>query len=127
MYQRVFFGPVKHAENEDLKDLNLREIVVFVPILAMIVFMGVYPKPFLSRMEPSVKKFVAHVTETREALRTKDAMEEIVVMPGAGGTGPGGHAEEGVGVAGEDTGEGTVDARGTEEDGGKTEAGGGGR
>ncbi len=33
MYQRVFFGPVRHAENEGLKDLNLREIVVFVPIL----------------------------------------------------------------------------------------------
>jgi NADH-quinone oxidoreductase subunit M len=65
MYQRVFFGPVRHVENEGLKDLNLREIVVFVPILVMIFWMGIYPKPFLSRMEPAVKRFVAQVAEKR--------------------------------------------------------------
>ncbi|UCH85739.1 MAG: NADH-quinone oxidoreductase subunit M [Candidatus Latescibacterota bacterium] len=67
MLQRVFFGPIKHAANETLKDLNLREIVVFVPLIVMIVFMGVYPKPFLSRMEPAVDKFIADVNETRTA------------------------------------------------------------
>ncbi len=86
MYQRVFFGPVKHAENEGLKDINLREIVVFVPILAMIVFMGVYPKPFLNRMEPAVKKFVAEVTERRAGLETRDAVQGMVVLPGAEGS-----------------------------------------
>jgi len=62
MLQRVFFGPIKNAANETLKDLNLREIVVFVPLIVMIVFMGVYPSPFLSRMEPAVDKFIAEVT-----------------------------------------------------------------
>jgi NADH-quinone oxidoreductase subunit M len=81
MYQRVFFGPVRHVENEGLKDLNLREIVVFVPILVMIFWMGVYPKPFLSRMEPAVERFVAQVTEKR---MSRDAgqgrMERFVIL-----------------------------------------------
>jgi NADH-quinone oxidoreductase subunit M len=86
MYQRVFFGPVTHRENDGLKDLNLREVVVFVPILAMIVFMGVYPKPFLTRMEPSVNKFITEITERRAALESRDAMDEIVIVPGEVGS-----------------------------------------
>ena len=81
MYQRVFFGPVRHAENEGLKDLNLREIVVFVPILFMIFFMGVYPKPFLSRMEPAVERFVAQVTEKRMSRGAgQGRMERFVIL-----------------------------------------------
>jgi NADH-quinone oxidoreductase subunit M len=58
MYQRMFFGPVKDAVNAKLADLSLREIMVFAPILVMIVWMGVYPRPFISRMEPSVERFI---------------------------------------------------------------------
>jgi NADH-quinone oxidoreductase subunit M len=78
MYQRVFFGPVRHAENEGLKDLNLREVVVFVPILVMIVVMGVYPKPFLNRIEPSVTKFITVVTEKRVSLDSRKALDQFV-------------------------------------------------
>ncbi|MEJ2722932.1 MAG: hypothetical protein P8181_17605, partial [bacterium] len=80
MYQRVFFGPIKHAANETLKDLNLREVVVFVPLIVMIVFMGVYPKPFLSRMEPAVDKFIAGMTETRMAMESPDATGARMAM-----------------------------------------------
>jgi NADH-quinone oxidoreductase subunit M len=65
MVQRVFFGPTKHAVNETLRDLTVREIAVFVPIIALIFFMGIYPKPFLSRMEPAVKQFVMDVEARR--------------------------------------------------------------
>jgi NADH-quinone oxidoreductase subunit M len=85
MYQRVFFGPVRHAENEGLKDLNLREIVVFVPILVMIFWMGVYPKPFLSRMEPAVERFVAQVAEKRTSLENRrGGTETFVIIEEAG-------------------------------------------
>jgi NADH-quinone oxidoreductase subunit M len=80
MYQRVFFGPVKHAANKELKDLNLREIVVFVPILVLIFFMGIYPKPFLTRMEPAVNRFITEVTEKRMAYETKIELEDVVVI-----------------------------------------------
>ena len=54
MFRRVIFGPLSRPENQKLQDIGAREIVILVPILALIVFMGVYPRPFLSRMKPSV-------------------------------------------------------------------------
>jgi NADH-quinone oxidoreductase subunit M len=66
MYQRVFFGEVKHKENEGLKDLSVREIAVFAPLILMVFVMGVYSKPFISKMEPSVNKFIAEVNYYRD-------------------------------------------------------------
>jgi NADH-quinone oxidoreductase subunit M len=58
MYQRVVFGPVVHEENRGLTDLSARELVVITPVIAMCIVMGLYPAPFLSRIEPSVKRIV---------------------------------------------------------------------
>jgi NADH-quinone oxidoreductase subunit M len=65
MFQRVMFGPLDKPANKTLTDLTPREIVVFVPLLVMMFVMGVYPQPFLSRMEPSVKAFVQRVERAR--------------------------------------------------------------
>jgi len=54
MVQRVFFGPCDKPENQKLQDLSLREIVVLAPIVVMIFWMGLYPKPWLERMEPAI-------------------------------------------------------------------------
>src|SRR5438445_65608 len=54
MYRRVIFGPLNNPENQKLQDLNNREILILAPIVALIVLMGVYPRPFLSRMSASV-------------------------------------------------------------------------
>jgi len=65
MYQRVFFGEVTNKKNEGLKDLNVRELLVFAPLLALIIIMGVWSKPFISRMEPSVNKFLTDMASYR--------------------------------------------------------------
>jgi NADH-quinone oxidoreductase subunit M len=57
-YQRVFHGPVTRDENRSLPDVSLREVVMLAPILVLIAFIGVYPKPFLERIEPSARKVV---------------------------------------------------------------------
>ena len=57
-YQRVMFGPVVKKINEGLSDLNPREIALMIPLAAMIFLMGVYPQPFLSKMEPTITKMV---------------------------------------------------------------------
>ncbi len=66
LVQRVFFGPTspelsaanESHEGQGLKDLTRREWAVLLPILAMIVMLGVYPKPFLQRIEPAVHSLV---------------------------------------------------------------------
>ena len=68
MFQRIFFGPVTNEKNAKLKDLNLREVLVFIPLIVMIFWMGVYSKPFVERIEPSVAQFVNQMTETRESM-----------------------------------------------------------
>ncbi len=54
MIQRVFFGKVTNDKNRLLADLSYREIGLMIPLLFLMVFMGVYPKPFLDRSRESV-------------------------------------------------------------------------
>jgi NADH-quinone oxidoreductase subunit M len=54
LYRRFIFGPLKNPANEKLTDLNARELLLLMPILVLIVLMGVYPQPFLRRIEPAV-------------------------------------------------------------------------
>jgi NADH-quinone oxidoreductase subunit M len=61
MYQRVMFGPLANPENENVRDLSMREIAVFAPLLVLILVMGVYPEPFHRRMEPAVTRALAHL------------------------------------------------------------------
>jgi NADH-quinone oxidoreductase subunit M len=58
MFQRVMFGKITRPENENLKDLNAREIVTLIPMVIMIFLMGIYPKLFFSKMDVSVEKFL---------------------------------------------------------------------
>jgi NADH-quinone oxidoreductase subunit M len=55
MYQRVFLGKVTNPANADMKDLNLREKLILLPILLVMLWIGVYSDPFLRRMEPSLR------------------------------------------------------------------------
>jgi NADH-quinone oxidoreductase subunit M len=58
-YQRVFHGE-PDADNADTPDLTWREGLVMAPLLGLIVFLGVYPKPMLERIEPAVDRLVSH-------------------------------------------------------------------
>jgi NADH-quinone oxidoreductase subunit M len=55
MYKDVFFGPVTNAVNRQLKDLSLREILAVAPIIVLIFWIGLFPKPFLDRIEPTTQ------------------------------------------------------------------------
>jgi NADH-quinone oxidoreductase subunit M len=54
MFRRVIFGPLANPENQKLKDLDGREILILAPVVVLIIVMGLYPQPFLSRMKPSI-------------------------------------------------------------------------
>ena len=61
MFQKLFLGPVTKEENRVLLDLNWREVVTLVPLIVLIFWIGLYPKPFFMLMEPAVDKLVAAV------------------------------------------------------------------
>jgi NADH-quinone oxidoreductase subunit M len=59
-FQRTFMGKPT-GENAGLKDISFRELACVVPLLALSLFLGLYPKPVLDRIEPSVKKLICQV------------------------------------------------------------------
>jgi NADH-quinone oxidoreductase subunit M len=61
MLQRVLFGRVTNPHNRRLPDLNWREIGLLLPLLALMLYMGAYPRPFLSRSRNSVEQVRARV------------------------------------------------------------------
>jgi NADH-quinone oxidoreductase subunit M len=60
-YQRVFHGPLEGADNEHTVDLKPREVGVLVPIVALIVAIGLYPKPLFDVVQPSVDRVLDEV------------------------------------------------------------------
>src|SRR6266700_3519755 len=61
LYERVMFGPVTHAINEKLPDLNLREYATLVPLVVLAFWIGIYPKPFFAYLDKPVQKIVEQV------------------------------------------------------------------
>ena len=61
MVQRVFFGKVTNDKNKTLADLSWREIGLMVPLLFLMVYMGVYPKPILERSDDAIKAIQTRV------------------------------------------------------------------
>ena len=63
MFQRVMFGEVDKEENRTLKDLNLREAGILLVMVFFIIQFGVYPKPYIDRIQPSIKTVLKRVEE----------------------------------------------------------------
>jgi NADH-quinone oxidoreductase subunit M len=62
LYQRTMFGKVENPKNERLADLSVREFATFAPLIVLAVWIGLYPKPFLDRLNTSVGRIVARVS-----------------------------------------------------------------
>jgi NADH-quinone oxidoreductase subunit M len=68
MYQRTMNGPTA-PEVEELPDLRPRELWAAVPLVALVIAMGIYPKPVLDVINPAVHQTMAqvHMTDPRPA------------------------------------------------------------
>jgi NADH-quinone oxidoreductase subunit M len=62
LYQRTMFGKVENPKNERLLDITQREFVTFAPLIVLAVWMGIYPAPFLRRLETSVQHIIMRVS-----------------------------------------------------------------
>ncbi len=90
-YQRVFHGD-PDDENATFADMTWREGAVMAPLLALIVFLGVFPRPVLERIEPAVGRLITHIEER------SDFTEPAVTRQGTGAVevvGPAAVEEEG--------------------------------
>ena len=61
MFQRVMFLEVKNPKNMNLKDMNVREMFTVVPLIILIFWIGLYPKPFMDTFDASVTHLVSKV------------------------------------------------------------------
>ena len=59
MFQRVMYGPITHDENNALPDWTGGEKWALVPLVLLIFFLGLYPKPVLDALNPSVNTTLA--------------------------------------------------------------------
>jgi NADH-quinone oxidoreductase subunit M len=64
MIQSIFFNKT-NEKSPVLNDLSLREILVLFPLIVGIMWLGVYPKPFMDRMAPSLNSVIERVEEAR--------------------------------------------------------------
>jgi NADH-quinone oxidoreductase subunit M len=68
MFGKMFLGPLTVEKNKSLKDLNWREVVTMVPLLVMIFWIGLYPKPFFNLIGPAVEQLAAALSAAAVAL-----------------------------------------------------------
>lgn len=71
LYQRVMTGPVTH-ENEGIRDLVPRELLVVAPLIALLLFLGFYPKPALDIINPGVAHTLTTIGQTDPAPLTAE-------------------------------------------------------
>jgi NADH-quinone oxidoreductase subunit M len=87
-YQQVFHGEPTEPDKKT-RDLGIGERLVIAPLIVLIVFLGVYPKPVLERITPSVNQLIAHVdavTHTSQPAGSGSAGAAAPTSRSTGGT-----------------------------------------
>jgi NADH-quinone oxidoreductase subunit M len=70
LYRRVIFGVLEKADLKSVKDLSAREVAILTPLLAAIIFFGVYPQPILDVMHVSVENLISQHHAALEGVRS---------------------------------------------------------
>jgi NADH-quinone oxidoreductase subunit M len=83
-YQRVMFGELDKPANQRLSDCNGREIAYMVPIIILMVWIGIYPRPYLRTMEASVSYWLTQVGQAtaQQSADRQTALPASVLLPG---------------------------------------------
>ena len=80
MFQRVMMGKVTNPKNEDLKDLSIREVIVMMPLLVCIFWIGFYPNPILEKMNPSLDNLINQVKEKQQVAMMAEDLDQSVTQ-----------------------------------------------
>ncbi len=71
MVQRVFFNKLETDENREFEDVSPRELAILAPLIALMIWIGWNPTPFLERMEPSVRAVIERVESAGAAAQAE--------------------------------------------------------
>jgi NADH-quinone oxidoreductase subunit M len=74
LFKRSFFGPVTKEENKNLPDLDAKETWSLLPIVAIVIWLGIYPKPILDPIDNSVKAMLNFMDEKAITQEAKDVI-----------------------------------------------------
>jgi NADH-quinone oxidoreductase subunit M len=86
LYQRTMLGQITNAKNLVLHDMNLREVAVFLPLIAWAIWIGVYPKPFFEVLRQPVTQIVKRVHPGYFDAQQQAGWQAKAPAPLAGGT-----------------------------------------
>jgi len=75
LYKKSFFGPVTKEENKTLKDLTPKETWSLVPLVAIVIWLGVYPKPVLDPINKSVNAMLVFMDEKAITAEAKEMIK----------------------------------------------------
>ena len=85
LYQRTMFGVVDNPKNENLPDLSIREWATFTPLIILAVWIGLYPKPFIERLDTSVDRVMARVNSAYEPVNAEEDAAAPAALVADGG------------------------------------------
>jgi NADH-quinone oxidoreductase subunit M len=80
--QRILFNPLDKKENEHIPDLNWREVSLMAPLVAVIIWLGIYPAPVLRRMETAAQTLVTRVEKNSMAAKAVSTPEVVAAEAG---------------------------------------------
>ncbi len=83
LYRRVVFGELTKPDVKAMKDINLREVSIFAPLVVLVLWMGVYPSSVIAPMAPSLTRVldqyharVTHKTAAAPAIQNTAVQEQ---------------------------------------------------
>ena len=87
MVQRIWFNNLDNPANQKLPDLGRREMIVLAPLVIMMLWLGVYPKPVLDTMQVTIAELIGQVeqkqltpAEAKAAVATSSVSQDAVVV-----------------------------------------------
>ena len=74
LYRRIIFGDLTKDDLKAILDLNGREVAIFAPLVVLVLWMGIYPAPFLDMISASVTNLVDNYHGALAAVETGAAL-----------------------------------------------------
>jgi NADH-quinone oxidoreductase subunit M len=77
MYKKSFFGPCTNPENQKLEDIKGREMVALIPLVALVIILGIYPKVILAPLDATVSHLIETMHSNAVSPATKARILEL--------------------------------------------------